>query len=69
MNLRPIKACHACGASYTLHTWPGLTLAEITATPTGATIEHRSCICGERLSLDVEQARLVADALPPKGKR
>jgi len=62
-QLRPVKACHACGASYTLETWKLLrTIDPWSKAPDGT--ERRLCVCGEVLTLNLDQAAQVADAMP-----
>jgi hypothetical protein len=61
MNLRPIKACHNCGASYTLPMWDQL--QPIVCAVPGP--ERRRCACGNELALDRAAAESVSDALPP----
>ena len=63
MNLRPIKACNNCGASYTLPTWDALPIGEGDGGRVGC--ERRRCTCGEYLLLDRAAAEGVANALPP----
>jgi hypothetical protein len=61
MNLRPIKACNNCGASYTLPMWEQLQPGFCAVPGT----ERRRCACGNELALDRAAAESVADALPP----
>jgi hypothetical protein len=64
-DLRPIKACHVCGASYTLPRWDRLQPI-LNAVPGP---EIRICMCGTELALDRASAESIADALPPPEPR
>lgn len=58
-HLRPIKACHACGASYTIDDWQALTSARFLWP-----IDTRICRCGAELKLDLDALDTIAGALP-----
>ena len=57
--LRPIKACHACGASYTADDWQGLVSARFLWP-----IDTRICKCGVELQLDLQALETIDQALP-----
>lgn len=67
MELRPIKACHNCRASYTLPMWDELAKTE--SREPGEVIEERRCICGTVLRLDRRLAEGVHNALPPEPEK
>jgi hypothetical protein len=58
-ELRPIKACHDCGASYTVDDWQHLVSARLLWP-----IDTRICRCGSELKLDLTALETIDHALP-----